>query len=300
MFDIYKMFFKKIKLNKILEVKTTSEINNNIIIPALIKAQIDSVSPIFVDRISKMNKDTSKKILRHILSGYFIDKIKINDSLSETSYSYGIYSLKNTTPVLIFSKDQTETDRIEYNFTDILFKLDFKSKVIDDVEFNKYFNIIKDLSDNDVSYVLINMVSYGLSDDVNDKENTESSVSTLDIIKDFYNNCCKKSTNNNILTTNDLFKSFQSYTYKKHNIFVDDSKKSDFSKKFKNVSNITPIRTSKTRGYKGIVLVTDIKKLSQQEINSNAENNTKTIPKTSFDKAFQKISNIDIKFQATQ
>lgn len=269
-FSLYKEFFSHIKLNGIFTIDNTSELSRAATIPELLTCQLNGVGPIFVDEVMETKASQQIKRLRRLFNGTIInDEPKNNkpDNNKEKNYNlkdyfkYCKYEFRNNIPILINCKDQDSINFIEKYFKDKYYKNDFKSVDITEDEFNICLDKIKSLSPTDLSYIFINMVSYGLYHINNRPENTDnsadkdtvsaipkeqSSYSDFDITEEFFKKCCKTNEGSEI-KTKDLFTAYKLFNKDVHSRTVEDTKYNKFAKDMSEIIEKTNEKKSKSK-----------------------------------------------------
>lgn len=247
-FIIYKLFFSKLNKDNIAEIESTSKLNNDKTIIWLLNNQLRDIKPIFVNKVTNMNKNTKRKSLHNFLSGKE-SKIELNGNLTDNGLEYGTFVYKNDIPILVHAKNDIEIKRITNDFNEYIYKLDFKNIDISFEDFEKYKKIIENLQPLDINLLIYNILSLDLSS----KEDitNEPLITNDELIKDFIDSACEKD-NESFCPTDTLFKAFQCYSFNEHNKYINDNYKGAFSKKFKGIANIEKKDTNKAKGYKGI------------------------------------------------
>lgn len=290
-FSIYKLFFNKLNQYQIAEIESTSSLNNAKTIMWLLNNQLCNAKPIYVNKVTNMNKNTTRKNLRNILSGKKY-KVKLDGNLNNNGFEYRTFIYENNTPILIYAENDGEAKRILNDFNEYIYKLDFKNKEIFSKDCEKYEKIIKNLNALEINLLIYNILSLDLSS----KEciTNEPLLTDDEFIQSFIDNACKID-NETYCTTDALFKAFQSYSYNKHNKQINDNYKSTFSKKFKSVANVEKKDTNKAKGYKGVRIIYEFDSLNKQELDIiNAESADKKEYKSKYMKTLDVITEFDI------
>lgn len=289
-FSIYKLFFKKLHLNINTEISSTSELNEDKAILQLLRNKPYNIRPIFVNKVTNMNKNTSRRNLRNILSGKKY-KVRLRGNLNDSGFEYGTFIYENDVPVLIYAENKVESKRISDDFIEHIYRLDFKNIVVSSEDFEKYEKIIENLNLLDIYILIYNILSL---DSINEEDNANEPLLTdNEFIKDFIDKACKidKVT---VCTTDELFKAYQSYLYYEHNRAVGKNDKAPFSKKFKKIANIERKNTNKAKGYKGVRIIYENKLDEQQLKIINSENADKKEDKSKYAKTLDLITDFNI------
>ena len=272
-FSLYIEFFRKIKSDEIFCINDTAELSLERTIPYLLTCQINGIGPIFVNDVKPTTAQEQIKRLRKLFAGSLITDIPKNTNPAKDmtgNYSlnnyfhYSRHKYRNNIPILINCKNPSNINYTEKYFKDRYYKNNFKSADITDEEYNTCIDKIKSLSSQDISYIFINMVSYGLYH-INDKyESTdrdpdtadkdtpsvipeeETVYSDFDITEDFFKKCCKTNEGSEI-KTKDLFIAYKLFNEDVHSRTVEDTKYNKFAKDMSEIIEKTNEKKSKSR-----------------------------------------------------
>ena len=272
-FSLYIEFFNKIKNDEIFCINDTAELSLERTIPVLLTCQINGIGPIFVNDVKPTTAQEQIKRLRKLFAGSLITDIPKNTNPAKDmtgNYSlnnyfhYSRHKYRNNIPILINCKDPSNINYTEKYFKDRYYKNNFKSADITDEEYNTCIDKIRSLSSQDISYIFINMVSYGLYH-INDKyESTdgdpdtadkdtpsvipkeETVYSDFDITEEFFKKCCKTNEGSEI-KTKDLFTAYKLFNKDVHSRTVEDTKYNKFAKDISEIIEKTNEKKSKLK-----------------------------------------------------
>lgn len=262
MYNIYKTFFSKIKINTIDEYENTAMLSSTENIPRLLENRLNKKGPIFVNEITEISNSSNSTYFnrfKKLLNGKTISQSPEN-TLSDNSlydgfnimeyFKYCIYKFKNNTPILMKCNDQKSINYMERNFRNLYYVFNFESSQITDTDYNSCLEKIENLSTGDISYIMYKMVSYGLyylgkeqntaTADKTDNKNVikENSVySEEDIVKEFINKCCIVKENEKIKTEH-LYSAYEIYNKENRERKVADSLSNSIYKIFYKTINI--------------------------------------------------------------
>lgn len=264
LFCIYKSLFRRMKVNKILEVKDTSELSSEDYVINILCAKINKIGPIFVDNVAVKRYPSKINRLRKLLSGAKVSYANKHNKISNSIVNCTV-TVNNNIPIIFYAKSADEVNYLVSNFDKYMYRLNCSNIIITNNELEKCEKLIQSLSDENITFLLLelpkilekdsiffdddyNKLDIKISNEVEVNHNLDREIveSYDEMVKAFISQCCYKHKKREVYSA-DLFAAFIEFAYNKYNTKIPSNNKTVFSRTVSALTGIKPRKTNHKR-----------------------------------------------------